>query len=118
MQIFTDLAKVGPQYGGQEEKDDLAEYMPFYAAEPHPGLRTYPFLSQACLPFMQTQTFALTGACTNGTVQEISVVLVALALRILRLCTWLSLLVVHGDRKNSCYQESVHVCRVRFPLHC
>lgn len=70
MQIFTDLAKVGPQYGGQEEKDDLAEYMPFYAAEPHPGLRTYPFLSQARLPFMQTQTFALIGACTDGIVKE------------------------------------------------
>ncbi len=46
-QIFTELAKVGPLYGAPEEGDEPVEAMPFYCAEPHPGLRAYPFLSQA-----------------------------------------------------------------------
>jgi len=46
-QIFTELAKVGPLYGAPEEGDEPVEAMPFYCAEPHPGLRAYPFLLQA-----------------------------------------------------------------------
>ncbi|KAK9820853.1 hypothetical protein WJX81_004021 [Elliptochloris bilobata] len=47
LQIFTELAKVGPLYRA-EEGSEHAQDMPFYSAEPHPGLRAYPFLSQVC----------------------------------------------------------------------
>lgn len=49
-QIFAELAKVGPQYGELDERGEAVQLMPFHIIEPHPGLRAYPFLSQARSP--------------------------------------------------------------------
>ena len=49
-QIFAELAKVGPQYGELDERGEAVQLMPFHIVEPHPGLRAYPFLSQARSP--------------------------------------------------------------------
>ncbi|KAK9795555.1 hypothetical protein WJX73_007392 [Symbiochloris irregularis] len=51
LKVFTELAKIGPAY--PTEPDSCVTYrFPFRTfdtcVEPHPGLRSYPFLSQVC----------------------------------------------------------------------
>ena len=47
-QVFSELARIGPAYPPEEE--ETTHRFPFRtydcASEPHPGLRSYPFLSQ------------------------------------------------------------------------
>ena len=49
-QIFAELAKVGRQCVELDERGEAVQHMPFHIIEPHPGLRAYPFLSQARSP--------------------------------------------------------------------
>ena len=43
-QVFSELAKIGPLASTELEEEALR--MPFHPVEPHPGLRSYPFLPQ------------------------------------------------------------------------
>ncbi|CAL8465073.1 g4608 [Coccomyxa elongata] len=54
LKIFEALGKIGPI--STPEFDESAIRMPFFTAEPHPGLRAYPFLSQVCRRWKQVLT--------------------------------------------------------------
>ena len=70
MQIFSELAKIGPVLEGEVE--EVSSRSPWFNTEPHPGLRAYPFLSQvchvfiACMPSLQVlkEDFAKSVICT------------------------------------------------------
>lgn len=48
LQIFSQLAKIGPVTEGEAE--EASSRSPWFNTDPHPGLRAYPFLSQVCCP--------------------------------------------------------------------
>lgn len=48
--MFTELARIGPATGPDEESSSALQNVPYRRmdsqSEPHPGLRAYPFLAQ------------------------------------------------------------------------